>query len=263
MPQLRMRWKGFRRVRRQVCKRLARRLSELGLEDTDDYRRLLDRRPEEWAVLDAFCRITISRFYRDRAVVDHLRASVLPELAREATQRDGHLRCWSAGCASGEEPYTLSLAWHLDVSEGFPKVSFEVLATDADPTMIERARRACYPPASLRDVPPEWIDIAFRPSASQRCLRPRYRREVELLLEDVRLGAAQGPFDLILCRNLAFTYFDLPLQRHVLSMILPELAPGGGLVLGSHEEIPDGPWPLRRDHPTLPIFREARVAATT
>ena len=81
LPQLRMRWDGFRKVRRQVRKRLARRLRELGLADTEAYRDYLRRHAEEWHYLDTLCRITISRFYRDKGVYAALSEQVLPTLA--------------------------------------------------------------------------------------------------------------------------------------------------------------------------------------
>jgi hypothetical protein len=114
LPTLRMRWPGFRKVRGQVRKRLARRLRELDLETLRDYEAHLEAHPEEWATLDGFCRITISRFYRDRGVFDTLRDRVLPDLGSIAeARRASVIRAWSAGCASGEEPYSLSLAWEL------------------------------------------------------------------------------------------------------------------------------------------------------
>ncbi|MBU3889787.1 CheR family methyltransferase [Methylosinus sp. KRF6] len=107
LPILRLRWRGFLNVRRQVGKRLNRRLAELGLPTLDDYRERLRADTTEWAVLDSFFRVTISRFYRDRRVFDILRFRVLPELARAAHSPGRTIRCWCAGCACGEEVYTV------------------------------------------------------------------------------------------------------------------------------------------------------------
>jgi chemotaxis protein methyltransferase CheR len=107
-------------------------------------------------------RITISRFYRDRDVFDHLCDSVLPDLARAAQQRrENRVIAWSAGCASGEEPYTVALIWRNHVQPEFPELKLQVLATDADETMLQRAERACYPAGSLKDVPAHWKQNAF------------------------------------------------------------------------------------------------------
>ncbi|HUE72271.1 MAG TPA: hypothetical protein VMP01_15410 [Pirellulaceae bacterium] len=101
LPQLRMRWPGFRKVRKQVCKRVDRRLRELGLADEKAYHEYLAAQPAEWSVLDTFCCISISRLYRDRGVFDYLRDQVLPRLAAAALAGGQQaLRCWSAGCAS-------------------------------------------------------------------------------------------------------------------------------------------------------------------
>lgn len=101
LPRLGFRWPGFRKVRRQVCKRIDRRIGKLKLPGPAAYREYLEQVASEWDVLDQFCRISISRFYRDRRVFDHLRDTVLPELA-DAAMASGEsvLRCWSAGCAS-------------------------------------------------------------------------------------------------------------------------------------------------------------------
>ena len=80
--KLGLRWQGFRKVRKTVCKRVDRRLRELGLIAASDYRAYLEGYPEEWAVLDSMCRIPISRFWRDRAVFACLADKILPNLAK-------------------------------------------------------------------------------------------------------------------------------------------------------------------------------------
>jgi chemotaxis protein methyltransferase CheR len=93
LPRLRLRWPGFRRVRRQVCQRLGRRLRELGLGELQAYQLYLGNHPAEWQVLDGLCRITISRFYRDRTIFVALEREVLPVLARQVLVRgEGELR---------------------------------------------------------------------------------------------------------------------------------------------------------------------------
>jgi chemotaxis protein methyltransferase CheR len=253
LPQLGLRWPGFRKVRRQVCKRLARRRKALDLADLDAYRAYLAAHPEELAVVDALCRISISRFYRDRAVWDRLYATVLPE--RAAARRDGTLRCWSAGCASGEEPYSLALCWHLDLAARCPGVTLEILATDADARLLDRARAACYPSGCLKELPRDWLPRAFERRDRVYCLRPALRAGVTLACQDLRRAMPDGPFDLILCRNLAFTYFDAAGQAAAARRLAQRLVPGGALVLGRRETLPDAVTALRRPDPDLPIYR--------
>jgi len=231
LPRLGLRWEGFRKVRRQVCRRVSRRIGELALREAGAYRAYLEKHDGEWDVLARLCRVTISRFWRDRAVFEALRDEVLPELGPAVS-------AWSAGCASGEEPYSLVLA----AAEA--RVEIDIVATDADPALLERARRAVYPESSLRDLPPDLRARAFEDGH----LRRRYREPVDFLLRDVREGAPGGPFDLVLCRNLVFTYLADELQREIGRELARSLRSGGALVVGAHEALPEGlkgfePWP--------------------
>lgn len=246
LPRLGLRWPGFRKVRRQVCRRLGQRLQTLGLDDAAAYRARLAVDRAEWVELDSMCRITISRFFRDRAVWDALTRDVLPALARAASTRgDRELRAWCAGSASGEEPYGLAIAWELGVH--FPGVSLRIIASDADAAVMERARSGCYAAGTLRELPAEWRDAAFEQRDGIFRLRDEFRQRVELRCEDVRAQQPRGPLDLVLCRNLAFTYFDAAAQRGFLDRVVERLRPGGALVIGRHERLPEdarfAPWP--------------------
>lgn len=203
-----------------------------------DYRAKLEADPREWQVLDGLCRITISRFYRDERTFDALRGVVLPQIAMRAMAEERKGRIWSAGCASGEEPYSVKVLWDLEVSPRFPKASLGIVATDMDETLLDRARRACYPKTSLRELPPELAAQAFREINDFWCLKPAHRQGVLFLQQDVRQEAPPGRFDLVLCRNLAFTYFAPALQEAVLERIAASLQPRGFLVIGSHEHLP-------------------------
>jgi chemotaxis protein methyltransferase CheR len=253
LPRLGLRWAGFRRVRGQVCKRLRRRLAVLGLKDLSEYRALLEADVAEWRQLDGLCRISVSRFYRDQGVWSCLERELLPQLAVQASVcGETRLRIWSAGCASGEEPYTLVLMFVLGDT---PKsCEPEIVATDADPHLLARARRACYPGSSLRELPVKWR-AAFERSGDEFCLSLEYRTPVRFLAQDIRQDLPIGRFDLVLCRNLVFTYFQAPLQAVIAGRLAEVLVPGGLLLLGSHESLPevvpglaqDGPWLYRRE----------------
>ncbi len=247
LPQLGLRWEGFRKVRRQVCRNVTQRITELGLADPDAYRALLERDPAEWRSLEARCGVTITRFWRDRAVWDELERVVLPELCAAAERRGARgLAAWSAGCASGEEPYSLLLLWIFALGERLARL--DILATDADPVLLGRAARACYAEATLREVPAAIREAAFQRSGTEReplCLRPALSTHVQFSMQDIRRQLPEGPFDLILCRNLAFTYFDAANQRRLLARFTDLLRPGGALVIGQHETLPEPallPW---------------------
>lgn len=240
LPRMGFCWTGYRKVRRQVCKRIGRRLRELELEDLQRYRRFLAAHAEEWQVLEGLCRITISRFGRDRGVFRTIMAEVLPRLARRV-QANGQqqVKIWSAGCGAGEEPYALTILREDHDDPSLAGVCLDILATDADEHQLRRARAAVYPISSLRELSSAARGRAFEQiGANSFHLRERYRENVELRRQDLRHGVPEGSFHLILCRNLAFTYFDLEHQCQTLAVLEGRLIEGGYLVVGSHEKPP-------------------------
>jgi len=243
LPRLGLRWPGFRSVRRQVCRRVARRMRELGLAGCEAYRVRLEADPAEWRRLDAMCRISISRCFRDREVFAALGARVLPALAARARlvgRRE--LRAWCAGCASGEEAYSVAALWAGAMAPGARGLRLAVVATDADSQLLERARRGCFRASSLREVPPDLLASAFERRGADYAAGAAVRELIEFRCQDLREEVPEGSFDLILCRNVAFTYFEAALQAEVLARMLERLLPGGALVIGLHESLP-GPVP--------------------
>jgi chemotaxis protein methyltransferase CheR len=239
LPRLGMRWPGFRKPRRQVCRRIKGRIAELGLADASEYRARLERDRAEWQALAALCTVSISRFYRDREVFDCLGARVLPALATAALERGRErLECWSAGCASGEEPYTLAIQWRLALAPRFPALDLGVLGTDVDAALLERARAACYRGSSLQDLPQGWREQAFEQRGKLYWLREAFRDGVRFERQDLVTELPRREFDLVVCRNLAFTYFDAQLSRLALERISSRLRDGGALVAGIHEALP-------------------------
>jgi len=249
LPRLHRRWSGFRKVRRTTCKCIARRLQELNLSGAQAYREFLECNAGEWSALDALLPITISSFYRDKAVFDFLGTALLPHLAQDAQRHAARdLRALSIGCASGEEPYTLRLVWHFHVAPVHREISLHVVATDVLSEMLERAHKACYPSSSLKRLPEAWRAQAFEAVAGGYCLRAEYRQGIEFVQQDVRTALPDAYFNLILCRNLVFTYFDESMQRQILERLLSRLLSGGALVIGRRETLPSGtvgfiPWP--------------------
>ncbi len=241
LPQLRMRWPGFRKVRRQVCKRLERRIRDLGLAGIAEYQAYLEGHADEWARLDPLCRITISRFYRDQGVFAALAQEVLPSLVCAVRERgDSVLRIWSAGCGSGEEPYTLAVVWTIELQSRFPEITIDIVATDADLKTVRRAIDARYEFSSLKELPESWRNQVFTREDDTFCVKPEYKREIKFLEQDIRQEQPKGRFDLVLCRNLVFTYFDDALQRQLLRRIVGAMHGGAALVLGVHEHVPEG-----------------------
>jgi chemotaxis protein methyltransferase CheR len=233
-------------------------MAHLGLASVGEYRARLEAEPAEWSALESLCGVTLSRFYRDRGTWDALRDDVLPTLAQAAIEaKEEELRCWSIGCASGEEPYTLSIAWALGVAHRFPGLRLRVLGTDFDERVLRRAAAGIYSSATLRDLPPAWRERAFDRDGELFRLRDGFRGAVDLERADVRQRLPDGEFRGLFCRNLVFTYFDESLQRETLGRLLPKLVLGGAFLVGRHEDLPQDaalvPW-----HPALGIFRRPR-----
>jgi chemotaxis protein methyltransferase CheR len=233
-PQMGLRWEGFRRVRRQVCRRLERRCRALGLADLEAYRRFIEQDPREWAAVDQACRVTISRFGRDRGVWEALFGEVLPRLGAAAAAEGRAVQAWSAGCGAGEEPYTLAIGWATAIAP--PPI--EIVATDVHAGQLERARAGCYPQGTLRELPDAWRRAGFEMRDGLACVRDEVRTAVRFAVHDLRRDPAPGRFDLVLCRNLAFTYFGAALQRATAAMLRGALRDGGVLVVGAHEQLP-------------------------
>jgi len=261
LPRLGLHWPGFRKVRGLLRKRLGRRLRELRISDLRAYVPYLEKHRAEWDTLDELCRIPISRFYRDPGVFEHLEHEVLPALAEAAAaQGRDELACWSACCASGEEPYTLALLWRLRVKRRFPQLQLRIVATDIDAHLLERARSGCYRSSSLKALPEDLLAAGFIRREMQFCVRDELRA-IEFLQQDVRQVLPDAEFDLVLCRNAVLTYLAPPLQRQVLERVISRMRPGGALVIGIHESLPHDlseitPWPGARA-----IYRKLEAGA--
>lgn len=194
LPRLGMRWPGFRKVSGGVCKRIGRRIRELHLKDTRAYRDFLEASGGEWKTLDALCRVSISRFYRGRALFDRLKDKVLPQIAERATaEGEDRIHIWCAGCASGEEPYTLSIIWRLVLREKFPALQFLITATDADAHILARARAAAYSPGSLKELPEGWRERAFEAEGKNFRLKDTFPRGRGVPPSGHPRGRARGP----------------------------------------------------------------------
>lgn len=261
LPQLHLRWPGFRKVRAQVCKRIQRRISSLALDGVAAYRDHLEQHGDEWQVLDALCRVSISRFYRDKQMFAFLEHSVLPELAQRAMARaDACLKVWSVGAGAGEEPYTLAIIWQLQLQQRFPDLHLQIVATDADPDMIQRGQVACYDYGSVKNLPESWRNKVFNLQNARYCLKLEYKDAVQLRLHDVRqdfVGVMSNEtVDLLFCRNLAFTYFDEALQQQTFSRLLRVLRKGGALVIGIHEQLPQSAVGIRVWSERLRIYEK-------
>ena len=260
LPRMHMRWEGFRKVRAQVCKRIARRMYQSHIDSIVDYRAFLETHPEEWDWLDTLSHVTISRFYRDKAVFAFLERDALPKLARQVSDRGRNLlRVWSVGCCSGEEPYTIAFIWKMRLQSQWPHVRLEVIATDVDSKLIKRANKASYPYSSIKGLPIEWQQKLFDRNDGLFHLKLEYQADVHFVEQDVRIATPRGVFDVVLCRNLVFTYFDTEQQYRILDRLHTAIRSSGFLVIGMQEDLPEGTEGFSVYSEELKIFRKDSI----
>ena len=226
-------WRGYRKKRRKARANLARRMGELGAPSLAAYAARVRRDADERCRLHAVVGITVSRFFRDRVDWDLLAQQVLvPWIAR-----GGERRAWSMGCASGEEPFTLRMLWLALSGAGR---ALEILATDVQPELLDRARRGVYPRAALHSIPPELADRWLQRVGETVTLDRALPASVELRRHDYLLDPWPVGFDLILARNGIFTYRARQEHAAWLERIVASLRPAGWLFLGSNDLVPDG-----------------------
>jgi two-component system CheB/CheR fusion protein len=220
---------GYKRS--SLMRRVDRRMAQVDLHDYSDYLDYLQVHPDEFTALFNTVHINVTAFFRDADAWAVLTDRVLPELL---AQHKGTLRVWSAGCASGEEPYTLAivLAEALGIDEFRERV--KIYATDVDEESLAHARQAVYTERDLRAVPPELVERYFEPTAERYTFRKDLRRAVIFGRNDLVQDAPISRIDLLVCRN-ALMYFNAETQTRILSRFHFALAPGGVLFLGKAE----------------------------
>jgi chemotaxis protein methyltransferase CheR len=220
-----------------VRRRIAVRMRACGVHTYADYQRLLDRNPTEFERLRDALTINVTRFYRNAETWNLLRRDLIPRLCAPAS---GEIRVWSAGCASGEEAYTIAIlaAEHLERTGRAGELDRLVVdATDVDRLSLERAMAARYRPDNLTEMPPELIARYLEPAGPELQVIARVRARV--FVRRVDLSSAPPPrrdYHMVVCRNVLI-YFDRPMQERLFQTFTNSLAPGGYLVLGKVETL--------------------------
>lgn len=246
LPALGLRWRRFRGG--AIRRRIGGRLQELGFSSLAEYRSYLLAHREEQRLLTDQLTVTISRFWRNRFLFDALARTWLPALLARLEPGEP-FRAWSAGCACGEEPYSLLLLWE----EHFAGSGHELrlVATDADKRCLHRAQEGRYPASSLRELPLDLRRRYFVNEGGDSVINPKFREQVVWLGHNLFWDPPLPDNHLILCRNLAYTYFTEPVQQEITRRFHQALPPGGLLVIGRKDQLPPGADRLfrRTEHP--------------
>jgi len=225
--------------RELVYSRLARRLRELKLKSFAEYCALVEGRPtEEMQELINAITTNLTAFFRENHHFEQLAAEILPQLEREraGTRR---VRLWSAGCSTGEEPYSMAIVIREALAH-LPGWDIKILATDIDSKVVAVATEGVYGAERLRNVTAErarrWLPpIAGRPD---HCAASDELKAL-ITFKQLNLFAAwpmKGPFDVIFCRNVVI-YFDRDTQRALFDRMADQQEPGGWLFIGHSENL--------------------------
>jgi chemotaxis protein methyltransferase CheR len=227
--------------RQLVQGRLLRRLRALGLKNFESYCELLRRDPHgELGELASAISTNVTAYFRESHHFDLLSNELLPRWLAEK-KNGGRLRIWSAGCATGEEPYTLAIVLAEALEKHGSNVDAKILATDLSPQALETARKGVYAIERLEGVSVErrrrWFLRGEGEYDNYACVHPRLRELVSILpLNLLHDWPMRGPFDAIFCRNVVI-YFDKPTKQRLFQRYAGLLPEGGYLFLGHSESM--------------------------
>ena len=238
-----------------IVRRLERRMAATRSKSLAEYRRYLLRQPDEVHRLTSSLLIKVTEFFRDRELYDHLRSVVLPTLI-EAAEPTRELRLWSAGCATGEEAYSLAILVAEALGDELPTWNVRIFATDADAEAIAFARRGVYPASAIEAIDPALRSAHLRQMHGEFEIAPHIRAMTVFGEHDLGQRAPFPRIDLILCRNVLI-YFTAELQRRALQLFAFSLRDGGYLVLGKSELTNPLPTSFTVEEPTLRVSRRA------
>jgi two-component system, chemotaxis family, CheB/CheR fusion protein len=222
---------GYKRT--SLMRRVERRMSQLGVHDTQEYLDFLQVHPDEFTALFNTILINVTAFFRDGDAWDYLRTEVLEPMVA-AKPAGSIIRVWSAGCASGEEAYTLAmmLAEMLGVEEFTDRV--KIYATDVDEEQLNEARQATYGERQMAALDPALASKYFEATGSRFVFRKDLRRSVIFGRNDLVQDAPISRIDLLTCRN-TLMYFNAETQAKILRRFHFALTEDGVLFLGKAE----------------------------
>jgi len=219
-----------------VYSRLARRLRKLSLTDFDSYLELVKNNEQEQTEFINSLTTNLTHFFREQHHFDYLEKTYFPELFSQNKKR---IRFWSAGCSTGEEPYSLAMIWQTLKSRP-SDIDFKILATDLDTNVLEKCKEGIYSDEKLNVVGDPYLNFfskTKRCSPAQKEIHPELKALIFFkqlnLMNDWPM---RGPLDLIICRNVLI-YFDKPTQRDLVSRFHQLLGPNGCLMLGHSENL--------------------------
>ena len=217
-----------------IRRRLMRLMAATGCDTLGEYLRYLNSHPDAYQRLIGSFLIKVTGFFRDPPLFRHLQETIFPELVKAARDAQNEVRVWSAGCATGEEAYSLAIVFAELLGDDVEKVPIRIFATDLDANAIDFARRGIYPAAAFDEMPADLISKYFTHVDSAYQVKKRIRNLSVFGEYDLGQRAPFPRIDLVMCRNVLI-YFTRELQQRTLQLFAFSLRHGGYLVLGKAE----------------------------
>jgi two-component system CheB/CheR fusion protein len=221
--------------RNTIRRRIARRLAVHQIENLEHYTKLLQESPEEVNILAREMLITVTNFFRDHEAWESLKEHVIRPLV-EQKPPEMPLRVWVAGCATGEEAYTVAILFQEDIAAHDRRRALQIFATDLDEESINIARRGFYPKSIAADVSTARLQRFFTVEGNSYKIKNNIRESIVFAKHNLIKDAPFSKLDLLCCRNVLI-YMDNTLQKKLIPMFHYTLNPGGHLFLGESESI--------------------------
>ncbi|MEZ0362169.1 CheR family methyltransferase [Mycobacterium sp. pUA109] len=244
---------GYKRA--SLMRRVRHRMSQAGYETFEQYLDVLQASSDEFSALFNTILINVTAFFRDPESWEYIRTDVIPRILADRGP-DDPIRVWSAGCASGQEAYTLAILLAEALGADRFRQRVKIYATDVDEDALTEARAATYDAKALETVPPDYLDLYFDQLNGRYVFHKDLRRGVIFGRNDLVKDAPISRVDLLVCRN-TLMYMNAETQRNVLGRLHFALAGQGTLFLGHAEMLlshSDQFTPLSLKHR---IFRKA------
>ncbi len=223
--------------RNLVYTRVSRRLRALGFTAFKQYRDYLAGNSGELESFINAISTNLTKFFRESHHFDHFRSHVAQPFLKASQRGDGRFRVWSAGCSTGEEPYTVASVLKHEIPDG-SRHDIRILATDIDTDVLAKAARGVYPVSGFDSVPRTYRDY-FEPTSDGRGDNMMASEAIRSLIAFRRLNLIEswpfrGKFDAIFCRNVMI-YFDNPTKAALIDRFIQSIKPGGFLYIGHSE----------------------------
>ena len=256
LSELGLRWRRFNR--KSIRKRIVTRLQELNLHSLSEYQDYVFANEAERLNLTSLLTVTISRFWRNASLFEALKDLWFPTLLSQLPAAET-VQIWSAGCASGEEPYSLLILW-LENFAGSGR-ELRLLASDSSGICLKRAQEAHYPASSFREMPHHLRQKYCTNEKGTFSLLHNLSQRIEWFEHNLIWEAPPLNNHLIFCRNLVYTYFTDSLQQEITRRFHQALVAKGLLVVGRKDRLPAGTEGLFRlvDHPIYERVDSAAV----